>query len=388
MKKFKLLIGKIENTLSEEEELHLQEWIDKSKDNKLFYEYILFLHKNGKGVQEIASKDLDQVWRSFNKKQHDYVQKVRHLKRQRILRYAAIFIGLLLAIGYAFKDRLFTPTNTVTNDVVNQRLIIESEDIILKRENGEILTLKEESNLALTNNKGNVIGQVKGNTLVYTREASQELIYNEIIVPYGRTFQLELSDNTIVHLNAGTSFKYPVNFIEGVDRKVFLNEGEAFFEVKENKKNPFLIDTPHQFNIEVTGTKFNVSAYKEDNVISTVLVEGKVAVTSKNNTISLLPNYKATASKHTEEIATEIVNTNDYTAWIKGVLLLKSTTFKKIRLRLERKYNVVILNTNSELDAQLYNIYFQDETIEDVLESLKKTFDISYKIENNTIIIN
>ncbi|MDO5981397.1 FecR family protein [Flavivirga spongiicola] len=388
MKKSELLVGKIENTLSKEEELRFQEWIDKSQENKLFYEYLLFLNKNGKGVKEIMSKDLTEAWLDFNKKQYYYEQRRRRIKRQRVLRYAALFIGFLLTIGYVFKDHLINSIGSEVEEIVTQDLIIPNEDIILKRENGEVLTLKEESNLALTNNKGAVIGQVKGNKLAYKKEASKQLVYNEIRVPYGKTFQLELSDKTIVYLNAGTSFKYPVNFIEGLDRKVFLLEGEAFFEVEENKNIPFLVETPHQLNIKVTGTKFNVSAYKEDDVISTVLVEGKVSVASKNNMVALLPNYKATSSKFTEEISTKIVNTDDYTAWIKGIIILKRTTFKKIRQRLERKYNVVILNTNSVLDEQLYNIYFHEETIGEVLESLKKTFDIKYKIENNTVIIN
>ncbi len=388
MKIFELLLRKIENSLSQEDELGFQEWVDKSEENKLFYEYILFLKKNGEEVHRIMSRDLDEAWSNFNKKQYYYEQKKRRLKRRQVLRYAAILVGVSLTIGYVFKDHFINSASDSFQQTLTNGLVISSEDIILKRANGEVLTLKEESNLALKNNKGTVIGQVTGNKLVYKDEVSEQLTYNEIIVPHGKTFQLELSDKTIVHLNAGTSFKYPVNFIEGIDRKVFLLEGEAFFEVEKNKNNPFFVETNHQLNIKVTGTKFNVSAYREDNTINTVLVEGKVSVTSKNNTIALLPNYKASASKLTEEIFTKIVDTDDYTAWIEGILVLKRTTFKKIRLRLERKYNVVILNTNSELDEQLYNIYFHDETIEEVLESLKKTFDIKYKIENNTVIIN
>ncbi|PXX22866.1 FecR family protein [Arenibacter sp. ARW7G5Y1] len=387
MKKFEqLLFGKLEDSLSKKDELRFQEWINKSETNKIFYENLLFLKKKGKGVNEIISLDIDEAWNNFNKKRYVQEEKKRR-NRLQLLKYAAIVTGLFLVVGFVFKNNFVNLTDVKVEKVITAGLVIPNENIILKRENGEVLTLNKESNLALTNSNGNIVGKVKGNKLIYIDEASRRLEYNHIIVPYGKTFQLELSDKTKVHLNSGTSLKYPVNFIKGINRKVFLLEGEAFFEVEENKDDPFLVETEHQLNIKVTGTKFNVSAYREDNTISTVLVEGKVSVSSKGNTVTLLPDYKATASKLTKEISTKIVDTNDYIAWIEGILLLKHTPFKKIRLRLERKYNVVILNNNSELDEQLYNIYFHDETIEEVLESLKKTFEINYKIENNKIII-
>ena len=67
-----------------------------------------------------------------------------------------------------------------------------------------------------------------------------------------------MSDGTVVNLNSGTSLKYPVAFVEGENRSVFL-DGEAFFDVATDKDHPFIVNA-EALNIEVLGTKFNVSA--------------------------------------------------------------------------------------------------------------------------------
>ena len=62
-----------------------------------------------------------------------------------------------------------------------------------------------------------------------------------------------------MHLNAGSTLKYPVKFLPKMERQVFLN-GEAFFEVTKDTKNLFVVHTS-EVNIQVYGTKFNVNAY-------------------------------------------------------------------------------------------------------------------------------
>jgi len=60
------------------------------------------------------------------------------------------------------------------------------------------------------------------NSLSYSESQKTEgLVYNTLIVPYGRQFSIQLSDGTKVELNAGTSIKFPVKFLKGQERKVF-----------------------------------------------------------------------------------------------------------------------------------------------------------------------
>ena len=80
------------------------------------------------------------------------------------------------------------------------------------------------------------------------------LKFNTIEVPYGKRFNVQLSDGTLVYLNSGSSLKFPVNFLKGKERKVYL-QGEAFFEVAHNKEL-FTVKSPGAI-AAVYGTKFN-----------------------------------------------------------------------------------------------------------------------------------
>ena len=70
---------------------------------------------------------------------------------------------------------------------------------------------------------------MEGEKLVYMKNTTvEELVYNTLTVPYGKRFNISLSDGTQILLNSGTSIKYPVKFIQGKERQVFLT-GEAIF---------------------------------------------------------------------------------------------------------------------------------------------------------------
>ena len=81
------------------------------------------------------------------------------------------------------------------------------------------------------------------------------------------------------------------------------------------------------------------------------------------------------------------VDTGLYTAWVKGKLVFRNTSFKQIREALQRHYNVNIINNNSHLEEQLFDATFDIETIDEVLESFNKSWAIDYTIMDNEVII-
>jgi transmembrane sensor len=200
-----------------------------------------------------------------------------------------------------------------------------------------------------------------------------------------------LSDGTHVHLNSGSSLRYPVAFIQGTSRKVFLT-GEAYFDVAEDEKRPFLVNA-NEIDIQVLGTKFNVSNYPEDANINTVLVEGSVELLRSSKGITglesviLKPGHKAEWHKNSNEVSLSNVDTSLYTAWIKGKLVFRNTSFRQIREALQRHYNVVIHNKNVQLEEQIYDATFDIETIDQVLESFNRSWAIDYIIIDNEVFI-
>jgi ferric-dicitrate binding protein FerR (iron transport regulator) len=142
------------------------------------------------------------------------------------------------------------------------------------------------------------------------------------------------------------------------------------------------------------GTQFNVSSYPEDKNVTTVLVEGAVGLypseskyEPKKSTI-LKPGYKADWKKSDDSISIEKADVEFYTAWINGRILLKHMKFNSIIKKLERHYNVKIINNNKTLGEEYITATFDIETIDQVFEVISEIHPIKFKRTENVIIIN
>jgi ferric-dicitrate binding protein FerR (iron transport regulator) len=297
----------------------------------------------------------------------------------------AASVLVLLGVGFAYKQGFFAKSAEVPFD-------FKSSDIVLQMEDGSVQVISENGKVQVHDKKGNIIGNQSGDKLVYEKQTdSDKLAYNTLKIPFGKKFRLQLSDGTMVHLNAGTTLKYPVKFIAGENRQVYL-DGEAFFDVAKDKKHPFIVNAD-ALNVRVLGTHFNVSNYPEDAVTDVVLVEGSVGMYRSNeefdaskNTI-LKPGYKGSFNKENASIFTKPVLTEIYTSWIDGGLTFRNMTFKNIITKLERRYNVTIINKNEKLANEKFNASFKEESIENVMSYFNDVHGINYTIKNNQILI-
>lgn len=329
--------------------------------------------------KEIIDHDEKQTIKSTSKKSNSFAKK--------ILRVAAIFTGITV-LGILYKNYNFSSELNIDSES------IEHNEITLQLDNGEIQIIDTDGIQNVTNVKGTVVGKQVKNSIAYSNEVNvNTLSYNTLKIPYGQTFELLLSDGTTVFLNAGTSIKYPIKFLEGHSREVFL-EGEAYFDVVKDKEHLFVVNNKG-VNVEVYGTKFNVSTYPEDNVTDVVLVEGSVSMYESDSIsnpqeiskVMLTPGVKGSFNKTDKTIETKEVITSIYTSWIHGELVFRDMTFENILKKLERRYNVSITIDNSALAKESFNASFRNEPIEKVLEYLRITYNINYIINNNHVTI-
>lgn len=307
-------------------------------------------------------------------------------KKTPVLKYLSIAatILVLLGIGWSYQKEAFSQKS--------DPILTNTNEITLQMENGEIQVISEGKKTKVTDSKGNIVGNQNGNKIVYdTETALEKLVYNTIKIPYGKRFELQLSDGTTVHLNSGTTLKYPVKFIAGENRQVFL-DGEAYFDVTKDKTHPFVVNADN-LNVRVLGTHFNVSSYPEDDLTDVVLVEGSVGLHTSNekfnadkNTI-LKPGFKGSFNRKDNHIDTKPVITDAYTSWIKGGLTFRNMSFKNITKKLERRYNVTIETQNTKLANEKFNASFGDEPIEKVLSYFNDVYGIKYTIKNDQILI-
>ncbi|AWK03322.1 iron dicitrate transport regulator FecR [Flavobacterium crocinum] len=324
------------------------------------------------------SIDTDKNWEELEEKLNAD-KKTIVINWRKIFQYAAIFVCLL---GLVYLIQYKTGKQS--------RPEIPSDAIQLVLENGDIQVLNPNGEQQIIKKNGEVLASQKENEINYRSDkAINKLVYNEIRIPYGKTFKIKLSDGTSVNMNAGSSLKYPVQFIKGHNREVVL-EGEAFFDVAKDKAHPFIVKT-RGVDVKVLGTKFNVSSYKEDQDINTVLVEGSVSLSDKNNKKAILePSEKGSWNKEETEIAVEKVDTRFYTEWINGEIVFRKTAFKDIVIKLERTYNVKIENNREDILDKKFNASFNKniESIDKVLETMSKIMGFTYKKEGELIKIN
>ena len=352
----------------------------KEKENvKLFKSYIKTNYYSLYVLNDIDRKDIIKVIKNKIDLERKKSKRIDFIKKS--FQYAALFI-IVLGLGYYIKS-------TQQNIVVEEKIVPKADDIVLETENGEQLILEKEEKSVKIDSKINLLQ--KSNKLVYDKDLEIEtLIFHSLKVPYGKRFDIVLSDNSKVYLNSGSILRYPVKFLNNQIREVFL-EGEAFFDISEDEKNIFRVNS-NGINVEVYGTKFNFKNYPEDYVSDVVLVNGSVGISnSENKSITKLsPGFKGSVDKENYKVEKVKINTKIYTSWIEGQVVFRGESFNQIIKKLERLYNVTIINNNEKISEELFNasIDTENEKIEDVLNYFNKIYNIEYQVYNNKIIIN
>ncbi len=210
---------------------------------------------------------------------------------------------------------------------------------------------------------------------------SENFISNEIIVPKGEKSQLILSDGSKVFLNSDSHLRYPSSFSEK-ERKVILS-GEAFFEIEKDPSNPFIVETSG-FNVKVTGTTFNVSAYNDDKENSVTLHSGRVTIENDGSECKIKPGEKYVLNNKTRK--SEIIQTDIQGAslWIENVIVIDNQNLEDIQKILERKFNVNIEITDDNLKYIRYTGQFKPhETLVEIFTLIKDVSPIKFEVEFN-----
>lgn len=164
---------------------------------------------------------------------------------------------------------------------------------------------------------------------------------NVLEVPAGQRMSVTLSDGTQVQLNGNSRIEYPVIFSRK-QRNVKLS-GEAFFEVKHDERHPFIVET-FASKVEVLGTRFNVYADEASEYFSTALVDGKVKVTTNDETaeqVVLAPDEMVKFVNN--HLVVTKVDAENLISWTEGYVNLADTDFESLMRRFENVYGVKIV---------------------------------------------
>ncbi|HEU5145362.1 MAG TPA: FecR domain-containing protein [Chryseosolibacter sp.] len=200
---------------------------------------------------------------------------------------------------------------------------------------------------------------------------------------------LSLEDGTRIWLNVASRIEYPESFDGKAVREVYL-EGEAFFDVAENKSKPFVVKT-EGVQIKVLGTRFNVKSYHREDQIQTTLVEGKVSIESideQPKVVTLAPNQMASYHKESKKLVLNNKTDMDALAgWKDGRLIFDNKPLGEIVLALERWYDVQIHVQDEESLRCHFSAKIENLSLTEVLDLFKASDGIEYRIDGSVVTI-
>lgn len=168
-----------------------------------------------------------------------------------------------------------------------------------------------------------------------------------VSVEKGQKANVVLPDGSKVWVNSDSRLIYGSRFTS--KERILELEGEAYFEVAPDKDRPFIVET-NDLAVRALGTSFNVKSYEEEKDISTVLMTGKVEVSSSYDRLVLNPNERIVFDKQTGHMEkSSVENAEEYINWKFNELTFKGETFENIVHTLERYYNTRIVFESESL---------------------------------------
>lgn len=340
----------------------------------------------------LAKEDFDAMWQNIVEQRtksstyDSHESKTTRFGPRAILRIAAVFVGLMALSIAIYQYDSFTSVNDVS-------LPAESQ-ITLELQDGTIKTINENQSGAIRTSEGDKVVSQQYNVLVYNDSDEgdgdgETLEYNQLTVPYGKKFELILSDGSHIFLNSGSKLRYPVTFLKDQARDVFL-DGEAYFSVSKDQARPFTVVTD-DMNTQVYGTEFNVSSYKNEKNTFTVLVEGSVGVYHSNNIqgskpITIVPGQRAIYENGAIDV--EMANIDKYIGWKQGKLVFVDDRFELILKELERNFDVRFENQYEALnDMEFTGSFAYGEPLEKILRICREHTPFAYTRNGDTITI-
>ncbi len=360
-----------------------------SKDNILKAKKIIRLFIVQDGKLDDAKKS--QLWENISRYNIEVSGNNKLFRIRALVKIAASLLIILSIGGLLYLNLKPLKNQYQFSEISNDS---KSKNPLLVLSNGKKVDLqKTESKITVL--KGQNAIQINNDTVVENRIAidknTNRAKLNEVIIPFGKKSNLVLGDGTKVWLNAGSRLAFPSKF-DGNKREVYL-DGEAYFEVVKNVKQPFVVST-NSVNVEVLGTKFNVSAYHSDDFCETVLLEGSVNFCDKDKLFSdkvlVSPNQRITYSKTSKEIVLKSEpDAAMYVAWVEGWYPFKNESIEQVIRKIERFYNVKFeydqkiisgsLPVSGKLDLK--------NSMDEVMVILSKVAKFNYVISGNSVLI-
>lgn len=196
-----------------------------------------------------------------------------------------------------------------------------------------------------------------------------------------------LPDRSRVWLNSGSRLRIGKSFGETRKREVFLDEGEAFFEVTKDKTRPFIVQMPNRLRTGVLGTSFNISAYRALPEIRVTVSTGRVEIRRKEQVLAVLnPESRIVYRRSNRQYKVEEFGSEESSSWREGRIWLRGADFNELASVMRNVYGVELRAESAEIAAYHYNLQLiASRPLEATLSVICSVHQNQHRRKNNVI---
>lgn len=236
--------------------------------------------------------------------------------------------------------------------------------------------------------RGSAPGIAVGDAAVADRE---ELRVEE--APETGSKLIVLSDGSRVTLLDGGVLKYRYGF-DADRREVFL-QGNAYFEVAENKEKPFYVYA-NDVITKVLGTSFLVKASGTNKEVKVSVTKGKVSVYKadgrafgvfQNESVVLLPQQQVSYSAaEGRMVRSDVADTEELIPSERPAgLIFENAPLPSILEAVQSIYNVRFEFDREKFALCTLTTSIEDETLDEMLVIISRLLDMEYAVSGNVI---
>ena len=323
--------------------------------------------------------DREKMWRVVKQ----YRGEGRNRRRVAAWRWVAavmlpLLLGGILWINLREKKDLLVAEVMLEIEAGTPRAVLlmeQGERIDLSLLAGDTILNKGDVRIRLDSSKSVTYERVTG--------TPAKIEYNTIIVPRKGEYQLILADGSKVYLNSESRLRFPTRF-EGKERRVYL-EGEGFFQVAKDAAKPFIVHC-EKYAVRVLGTTFNISAYRNDEVSMTTLVEGRVNIECGNTVVALTPGLMAAVAD--SKVTTREVNVESYISWTRDQFSFSEERLEDLLKKISRWYDVEIFFSNESVKkVRFTGAIVKFKPLDDLVRMIESTSQVRFSVKGKTIVI-
>ncbi|MDR6785506.1 transmembrane sensor [Pedobacter africanus] len=359
----------------------------------------LMLRFNDPESYEMIQEVFDQIWTEGEVKEYHTVQEIDALytnmkknpgfkEKPKTRLWKPLWISGIAAVLALMLFGLWFFNNRQNE---RDQIVLAKARMLTPGKTGATLTLANGKTIVLSNASRGMLGEEAG--VKISKSAGGQLVYelsgvnavadqiNTLSTAPGETFSIRLPEGSVVWLNAGSSLSYHPSLLNKGQRRVEL-KGEGYFEVAKDAAHPFVVQTESQ-EVEVLGTKFNISNYRNEPEVTTTLLEGSVKVKNARAETLLKPGEHVLNNGN--ELKVSKTDVRLAYAWKEGYFRFDETGMPDIVKQLERWYNVKIELAEGLTALRLTGKISRNNDISHVLSLIQETNRIRFEIDERRI---